>query len=481
VARTPLREGDPSRISGYRVKARLGAGGMGVVYLAVARDGRQVAIKVPRLELADDGEFRARFRREVAALQKVRGLCTVVVIEADTESARPFLVTEYADGPTLSEWVASQGALRPDMVYGLVVGLAEALMAIHEAGVVHRDLKPGNVLLTAAGPKVIDFGIAQVLEGTVVTKTGITVGSPGFMAPEQVLGAAGRPADVFAWALTVTYAATGQLPFGTGPNDAVFYRVLHQAPDVSGVPPQVRPLVEKALSKQPEDRPAAADLLVQLLSASGQAHPGEAPTQAALARSWMLPASGLASPAVAPAARHRRPGKRFLIAVGAGVAAAALAGGGAALLSSQRGTPPAGAGSSRPPATGVTHSASTGPASSTPSASAPAPGGISVGPQNCAFNAADGDYVASVVVSKTVCRSLSTALAADGQYWWPVDYQPPAVAGQQAADIACTMTADGMTMSVYDLSTNSPATHPAMAGVANAVCQTEEAHGWLPS
>jgi hypothetical protein len=220
VARMLLRDGDPSRIGRYRLTARLGAGGMGVVYLGAAKDGSQAAIKVLRPELADDHEFRARFRREVAMLTRVHGLCTVRVIEADTESAKPFLATEYADGPSLAEHVGQCGPLEPRMLYGLATGLAEALVAIHAAGVIHRDLKPGNVLLTQAGPKVIDFGIAQAMDATAVTRTGMTVGSPGFMAPEQIMGRAGQPTDVFSWGLTVAYAASGRPPFGTGPTGA---------------------------------------------------------------------------------------------------------------------------------------------------------------------------------------------------------------------------------------------------------------------
>lgn len=200
MARMPLRDGDPSRIGQYRLTARLGAGGMGVVYLGAAKDGSQVAVKVPRSELADDAEFRARFRREVAVLSRVRGICTVRVIDADTESARPFLATEYAEGSTLAEYVGSFGPLGTEMLFGLATGLAEALSAIHAAGVIHRDLKPANVILTQSGPKVIDFGIAQALDATVVTKTGMTVGSPGFMAPEQITGQAGQPADISVWA-----------------------------------------------------------------------------------------------------------------------------------------------------------------------------------------------------------------------------------------------------------------------------------------
>jgi serine/threonine protein kinase len=161
LARAPLRAGDPARIGHYRLTARLGSGGMGVVYLGIGWDGSQVAVKVLRPELADDQEFRRRFRREVSALMRVKGVCTVRVIEADTESAQPFMITEYAEGPSLAEYIDSYGLIGPDMLYGLATGLAEALTVIHAAGIVHRDFKPSNVILTDAGPKVIDFGIAQ--------------------------------------------------------------------------------------------------------------------------------------------------------------------------------------------------------------------------------------------------------------------------------------------------------------------------------
>lgn len=186
MARTALRGEDPTRIGRYQITARLGSGGMGIVFLGEAKDGSQAAIKVLRPELADDPEFRARFQREVAALTRVQGLCTVRVIEADTESAKPFLATEYASGPSLAEYVGHSGPLLPQLLHGLATGLAEALAAIHAAGVIHRDLKPSNVLLTSAGPKVIDFGIAQTMDATAVTRTGMVVGSPGYMAPEQI-------------------------------------------------------------------------------------------------------------------------------------------------------------------------------------------------------------------------------------------------------------------------------------------------------
>ena len=275
MARAPLWDQDPKRIGRYRLTARLGAGGMSVVYLGVAKDGSLVAIKVMRPELADDPGFRKRFGREVSALTRVKGVCTVRVIEADTESPRPFMVTEYADGPSLAEYVEERGPLSADMLYGLATGLAEALTVIHAAGIVHRDLKPSNVILDIGGPKVIDFGIAQTLDATAVTKTGTMIGSPGFMAPEQVLGRPGPAADIFVWGITIAYAATGESPFGSGPTDAVLYRVLHREPDTARVPEALRPLVEAALAKDPGDRPAAHELLDRLTNAS-------APTKTAI-------------------------------------------------------------------------------------------------------------------------------------------------------------------------------------------------------
>jgi hypothetical protein len=301
LAREPLRDGDPARIGRYRLLARLGAGGMGVVYLGVAWDGSPVAVKVLRPELADDPEFRARFGHEVAALLRVRGECTVRVIEAASAAARPFMVTEYAEGLSLSEYIDAHGPLGPDMLYGLAAGLAEALTAIHDAGVVHRDLKPSNVILAGAGPKVIDFGIAQTLGSTSVTKTGMMVGSAGFMAPEQVTGRAGPEADVFAWAVTVAYAASGRPPFGDGEPMAILYRILHDAPDVTAVPDSLRPLVMSSLSKHPRQRPTAAGLL-ELLATPATRYDRSA--RAVLASTW--PSAGTrAVQAQVPSRRER--------------------------------------------------------------------------------------------------------------------------------------------------------------------------------
>ena len=278
---------------------------MGVVYLGIGWDGTPVAVKVLRLELADDTEFRRRFQREVSALMRVRGFCTVRVIEADTESPQPFMVTEYAEGPSLAEYIDTYGLIGPDMLYGLATGLAEALTVIHAAGIVHRDFKPSDVILTDAGPKVIDFGIAQALDATSMTMTGMMVGSAGFMAPEQISGRPGPAADIFVWGVTVAYAATGQPPFGSGDTHAVLYRVIHGDPDIAGVPDPLRSLVAAALTKDPDQRPTARQLLDQLTGMSVAPSPSiqDSPTQTILARTWQQtgPHPGSPGPAGVPA------------------------------------------------------------------------------------------------------------------------------------------------------------------------------------
>ena len=272
---------------------------MGVVYLGARWDGSHVAVKVLRPELADDPDFRRRFRREVAALMRVKGVCTVRLIEADTESPRPFMVTEYAEGLSLAEYIDGYGPLPPQMLYGLATGLAEALTVIHGAGLVHRDLKPSNVILTRAGPKVIDFGIAQALDATSMTRTGMMVGSSGFMAPEQISGRPGQQADIFVWGVTVAYAATGQSPFGPGDTHAVLYRVLHGEPDIAAVPEPLLTLVAAALVKDPDQRPSARQLLDRLTSVPAQSPRAyDSPTQTILSRTWQQ---------TAPPARRPRP------------------------------------------------------------------------------------------------------------------------------------------------------------------------------
>ncbi|MCX4489943.1 serine/threonine protein kinase [Streptomyces anulatus] len=268
-----LRTGDPKQIGRWSLVGRLGAGGMGVVFLAQDADGQLVAIKQLREDLASDSEFRARFRREAGALLRVKGTCTAGVLAVEVETSSPFVVMEYVQAPTLAEHVGEQGPLRGAVAHSFAVGLAEALVTIHQAGVVHRDLKPGNVLLSERGPKVIDFGIAQAADATALTRTGVTVGTVGYMAPEQLRGQAGPPADVFAWALTVAYATTGRPPFGSGPGEAVLHRVLHEEPDLDGVPAHLKVLLTSALSRSPERRPTPERLLSELTSAQDPGAP----------------------------------------------------------------------------------------------------------------------------------------------------------------------------------------------------------------
>jgi hypothetical protein len=274
-----LESDDPPQLGGYRLLARLGAGGMGRVYLARSRGGRRVALKVIRPELADDPDFRARFAREVASARAVSGAFTVAVLDADPEAATPWLATEYVPGPSLSAAVREHGPLPLDSVRALAAGLAEALEAIHAAGVVHRDLKPSNVLLAADGPRVIDFGISRAAEATELTRTGMVVGSPGFMSPEQIEGSAVTPAtDVFSLGAVLAFAATGAGPFGEGATPALLYRVVHSEPKLEGVPGPLRGLIAACLAKEAAARPTP-DGLLDRLEASEPADAGHDPTQ----------------------------------------------------------------------------------------------------------------------------------------------------------------------------------------------------------
>jgi hypothetical protein len=245
----------------------LGTGGMGRVYLGRSAGGRLVAVKVIRADLSGDPEFRARFRREVEAARKVHGFYTALVVDADADGPVPWLATAYVAAPSLGQAVASGGPLAPDAVQSLAAGLAEGLAAIHRAGVVHRDLKPSNVLLAADGPRVIDFGISRAAEASSLTQTGLIIGSPGYMSPEQAEGRDVGPAsDVFSLGAVVCFAATGHGPFGSGSAAALAYRVVHGVPDLGGVPGGLRYLLERCLAKDPGSRPAAAAILAELAS-----------------------------------------------------------------------------------------------------------------------------------------------------------------------------------------------------------------------
>ncbi|MFJ9183316.1 bifunctional serine/threonine-protein kinase/ABC transporter substrate-binding protein [Streptomyces anulatus] len=257
-----LRPTDPARIGGHRLLGRLGAGGMGVVYLGRTDAGALAAIKVILPEHAGDEDFRTRFRREAEAAGRVDSPWAVSVTAADTEAERPWLATEFVPGPTLSDIVARRGPLPVRSVTVLGRLLARALAAVHAAGLVHRDVKPGNVLLTAGGPRLIDFGIARTADATALTATGLVVGTPGFLPPEQASGNTGGPAgDVFSLGCLLAYAATGRPPFGGGAVDAVLYRTVHDAPDLDGIDDaHLRALLDRCLAKDPGDRPTAAGL-----------------------------------------------------------------------------------------------------------------------------------------------------------------------------------------------------------------------------
>jgi hypothetical protein len=257
--------GDPATVGPYRLVGRLGQGGMGQVYLARSPGGRLVAVKVIRPELAGEPGFRTRFAREVAAARNVSGMFTALVVDADTDGPVPWLATAYVAGPSLAEAVEEQGPLPPSSILALAAGLAEGLQAIHAVGVVHRDLKPSNVLLADDGPRVIDFGISRAREASMLTQTGTVMGSPGYLSPEQAEGyVVGPPSDIFSLGGVLTYAATGEGPFGTGPTPALMYRVVNRTAELSMVPAVVRPLVERCLAKDPANRPTPAELLTEL-------------------------------------------------------------------------------------------------------------------------------------------------------------------------------------------------------------------------
>ncbi len=250
---------------------------MGVVYLAEDSKRRQVALKLVRSELADDPAFRSRFRREVQTARRVGGICTTRYVDADVESDRPYLVTEYVEGGNLADYVSEHGRLAENQLIGLAVGLAEAVVAIHASGIIHRDLKPTNVLMGASSPKVVDFGISHAPESTALTQTGVVIGTPSWMAPEQAQGREATPAvDIFSWGATVAFAATGRSPFGEGRPEAVLYRVVHEEPDLAGVDRRLRRHVANALNKDPRTRPSADRLFRDVVKTAmgGRRSPG---------------------------------------------------------------------------------------------------------------------------------------------------------------------------------------------------------------
>lgn len=330
----------PELLGPYRMLSPIGAGGFGEVHLALDPEGRTVAVKVLHPHIAADEAAVARLAREVETMRRVRGPHIAEIVDAALTGERPYLVTRYVQGRSLAVVVAQDGPLRGDALVRLANGLAEALAAIHDAGVVHRDLKPANVLLADGEPYVIDFGIAHALDSASLTASGAVVGTPGYLAPEVLEGReAGPAADVFSWAATLAYAATGRQPYGTGPAPAVAYRVVHHEPDLDGVPEWLRPLLADCLVTDPEARPTAAELCTRLGVAVPErtevlppaAHPNGGPVNRlheAETREWR---PGMRRPrkpsrkprAESPWAEHqRRVHRRWVI--GSGFAAALL-------------------------------------------------------------------------------------------------------------------------------------------------------------
>lgn len=325
-----LRREDPRVVGSFKLHRRLGAGGMGVVYLGSDRRGQRVALKVIRPDLAEDQEFRSRFAREVSAARRIRGGCTARLVAADLDADRPWFATQYVPGPSLHDKVNEGGQLPPAQVAAIGAALSEGLLAVHEAGVVHRDLKPSNILLSPKGPRIIDFGIAWATGASTLTHVGTAVGSPGFLAPEQVRGATVSPAtDVFSLGATLAYAATADSPFGHGSSEVMLYRVVHEEPQLHTVPAALAPIVHACLAKNPEERPSTLQLSLRLkeiaareargLPEGGTAARGRAATDAGAGaasteRSRLLPpataphASRASTPRPAPSgSRPRRP------------------------------------------------------------------------------------------------------------------------------------------------------------------------------
>ncbi|MGW3951320.1 bifunctional serine/threonine-protein kinase/ABC transporter substrate-binding protein [Streptomyces sp. NPDC004752] len=348
----PLTVADPESVGGFRLLARIGAGGMGVVYLARSAGGALAAVKVIRAEHAADPDFRARFRREAAAAARVDGRWSAPVTAADPEAPEPWIATAFVPGPSLTETVTGLGPLPADTVRALGARLADALAAVHAAGLVHRDIKPGNVLLALDGPRLIDFGIARASGATALTATDVIVGTPGYLSPEQARvrkEEVGAPSDVFSLGCLLAYAASGRPPFGGGGAAGVLYRTVHGAPELAGVPDEaLRALIARCLAKDPADRPTVPELRAGLgdFETDDWLPPG-LPAVIAERSAEVLnlpeperPASADAAPAgtAAGTAREERsaPGRRRFLVLGA--AGALAAGGGAAWLIGTRRT-----------------------------------------------------------------------------------------------------------------------------------------------
>ncbi|GIJ46501.1 hypothetical protein Val02_33870 [Virgisporangium aliadipatigenens] len=323
-----LRHDDPRSIGRYRLVGRLGSGGMGTVYLGLDRNEQPVAVKVIRPHLAADEVFRARFRAEVRRVRQVPPFCTAAVLDADPDHERPYLVVEYVDAPSLEAEVERRGPLRHGNLHGLAIGVASALSAIHGAGVVHRDLKPANVLLAPGSPKVIDFGIAQALDASDgLTRTDLILGTVSYTAPERIQSAAGVPAgpasDIFSWAGVVTFAGTGQPPYGADSTTATAFQIISEPPRLYDLAPPLRELVQVCLDKDPRNRPTARELLDLLLSSGSSG--GYVPPVTQSTGSARVPAAARPAPAAWTTPAPRRNWAKRGLAVTGALAAAAVA------------------------------------------------------------------------------------------------------------------------------------------------------------
>ncbi|WP_051061567.1 serine/threonine-protein kinase [Nocardiopsis chromatogenes] len=321
----PLRREDPRRIGPYTLDGRIGIGGIGAVY-AGHQPGipGHAAIKTVREELAGNAEFRARFARETVLAKRASGMCLPCYYDGDTEADMPWLATEFIPGPSLRTYVRNRGPLTGDHLTALGVGLADALTRIHAQGVVHQDLKPGNIILGPHAPKLVDFGIARAVDQTALARSGGAAGTAGWMSPEACAGGelTGR-SDVFSWGSLMAFAATGREPFGAGPVDTLAERVMEDEPDIEGVPGPLLPLVRAALAKAPRERPDAVELVPVLVEQWSGSRPATAlaGVKAMLTEVW----TGMATPVPAPARSLRRL-RRGLAVGAAAVAVLTLAG-----------------------------------------------------------------------------------------------------------------------------------------------------------
>ncbi|MEO3861500.1 serine/threonine-protein kinase [Acrocarpospora sp. B8E8] len=311
---TPVRTIGP-----YALVRRLGEGGMGRVYLANDASGRRVALKVMRPELATEANFQRRFQKEAEAARRVARFCTAPVLDAGVDNGQAYLVTEYVDGPDLAAVVEAQGPMTGGNLEALAVGVATALVAIHQADVVHRDLKPSNILLSPLGPRVIDFGIAQLAD-TLGTQS--VIGTPAYMSPEHANGERVTAAsDVFAWAGVIAYSGTGRPPFGVGGPAELLYRIVHNAPRLDGLDERLLPLVERALDKDPARRPTAQQVLDRLLGREKVA----IETATEVVSDIWDPVEGPATSLAADALRERRQRQRWVAAAAVLAAVAVVA------------------------------------------------------------------------------------------------------------------------------------------------------------